>query len=129
MAAIDYGTVVFKNGKRYKPEDLCPVIDELGGIVFYKCSLQYDDTSQEGVWFNVANKISFHFEFAGASWHVKKICPGVYHARGTANGDLYDIIFGCGIDSQKWIWNEFKVEYLGKKNARKVDKILAEYGY
>lgn len=38
-------------------------------------------------------------------------------------GDFYNIVFGYGIDPTKKVWDAIKVQYLGKKRARKVDNV------
>lgn len=124
MAMIDYGTVVFKNGIRYKENDLFPNIDELD-IYFYKNSMS-SMYSSINKYFGYDNKKSYRFTYQDRNFWVKEICPRVYKCEITGGNDKYFIIFGYGIDSKKDIWDRVKKVYLGK-NYKKVDRILNRF--
>lgn len=128
MAGIDYGAVIFKNGKRYKEENLYPKIDELG-ICFYKCCVENLTDDNDYYWFygetaDGREKFAEEVVFNGLKIKVKKICNSVFTATIFHNGDRYNILFGYGIDCNMRVWNKIKNIYLGKQNAKKVDKWL-----
>lgn len=71
---------------------------------------------------------SHHYDFNGTKVDVKSIDGNsILMATLKYNGDSYKIIFGYGIDNEKRVWNKAKYRYLGKKVAKKVDKILDKY--
>lgn len=123
MAGIDYGAVVFKNGKRYKETHLYPQIDELG-ISFYKCCVENLTNGEDYHWF-YGEKFVEKIVFNGINIKVKTLIKNdVYTAEIFHNGDRYNILFGYGIDCDMRVWNKIKNIYLGKQNAKKVDKWL-----
>lgn len=125
MACIDYGTVIFKNGKRYKADELFPVIDGLD-IIFYKCCVE-DLNENVHRWFGFDNKKSYRFCHNNNNYWVKEICDRVYSCSVYDGQDRYFIIFGYGIANGKECWDDIKNIYLGKKNAKKVDRILNRF--
>lgn len=118
MAAIDYGCLVFKNGSRYKENELYPYIDELD-VQFYK-TYMFDKAENNEVFFD-GEKYSYRITFNNILFRVKKLCDRVYTAYATHEGNRFSIVFGYGIDNNIRIWNKCKIMYLGKTNARKVD--------
>lgn len=120
MAAIDYGAIVFKNGERYKGDQLYPKIDELG-IRFYKCDIIHDEDHYS---FSDPFKKVFEFEINGAKFKVKKIAQLVMNVEILYQGDSYHAIFGYGIDNKKEFWDHVKYIYHSKADARKIDNVL-----
>lgn len=122
MAGIDYGTIVFKNGKRYKEESLYPTIDELG-ITFYKYYVTTQD-GYDGYCFYDDKKFVIETVCNGVRIKARKLLDSVFTAEIFHGGDRYNIIFGYGIDNNLKTWDRIKVMYLGKRGARKVDNWL-----
>lgn len=129
MAGIDYGAVVFKNKIRYKSNELYPYIEEID-IMFYKCGMVYNN--DEGyIWFD-EGKFHWNFELNNVCYNVKRIAESnVFKASifDKTTKDKYIVIFGYGIDNSTRVWRECKEVYLGKKVAKKVDRILSELGF
>lgn len=130
MATIDYGVVVFKNGERYKGEELFPYIDELN-ISFCKTYMQCSNTFTDTYWFGYGDgKKSYKFIHNGSSYYVKEICDGVYKCQtNDADGNRFFIIFGYGIDNDKCLWNDIKYIYHNKKSVRKIENILRRFDW
>lgn len=42
-------------------------------------------------------------------------------------GDHYKVIYGYGIENNYYIWEKIKVQYLGKKDSKKVQRLLDRY--
>ena len=55
--------------------------------------------------------------------HIREVVDRVSLASFRYKGDFYNIVFGYGIDPTKRVWDSIKVQYLGKKKARKVDNV------
>lgn len=55
--------------------------------------------------------------------HIREIIDRVALASFKYKDDFYNIVFGYGIDPTKRVWGSIKVQYLGKKKARKVDNV------
>lgn len=125
MAAIDYGAIVFKNKKRYKSDYLFPIIDELG-VFFYKTAI-LDCDGNLIVELCTSDKKVFYFDINDAKYRVKEICDSVYMAQIYKGENKFFCIFGYGIDNDKDCWDKIKVEFLGKKNSKKIDKILKHF--
>lgn len=126
MAAIDYGAVVWKNGERYCGDTNYPALVEIGARPI-KC--QIIDLDKKVIFSPKDGKKSYRFEYLGCEWHVKEICPCVYRATVKKGKDLYQIVFGYGIDASKLFWNKYKLNYLSKSRAKQVDKVLNELGF
>lgn len=65
----------------------------------------------------------YHNSICGTDVTIKRIGNATYHLSMVYKGDYYHLIFGYGIDAEKCVWNRSKVDYLGKKVARKIDRI------
>lgn len=117
MAAIDYGVVIFKNGIRYKGDELFPTIDGFEDAYFYKVpTIVLETCSSQKVWY-------------GDKIKVKEIVPRVFHSRAYIDGDIYNVISGYGIDNKKYIWDSVKYFYHNKKDVRAIDRILNQYDW
>lgn len=146
MSAIDYGCVIFKNGVRYKSNDLFPEIDEVFNMTCYKSHIEFNQpcgliicnkpqaisVETRGyltyMWLN-SNYKTFHFTMDKGSFKIKSLGEGIYICIGSYNGDKYHMIFGYGIDNRKTEWNRIKYIYHGKKMVKKIDKIFDKWGY
>lgn len=136
MATIDYGVVVFKNGKRYKEEELFPYIDELN-VCFCKTYMHYPlsglpNGGEDGYyWFGYGDgKKSYRFTHNGSNYYVKEICDRVYRCQvNDVDGNRFFIILGYGIDNDKCLWNDIKYIYHNKKSVRKIENILRRFDW
>ena len=133
MSAIDYGVIVFKNGKRYKEEELFPYIDELN-VSFCKTYMQYPlegfpDTNV--YWFGYGDdKKSYRFTHNGSNYYVKEICDRVYRCQtNDVDGNRFFIVFGYGIDNDKNLWDDIKYIYHSKNSIRKIENILRRFDW
>lgn len=129
MAGIDYGAVVFKNKIRYKSDKLYPYIEEIDTL-FYKCGMEYDN-DKKYMWFE-EGKCRWNFELNNVCYNIKRIAESnVFKANifDKTTKDKYVVVFGYGIDNSTRVWKMCKEVYLGKKVAKKVDKILNELGF
>ena len=140
MAAIDYGAMVFLNGRRVYESYLYPevqffdllirpyktrcditargeIVKELWGVDYW------DDVWGVGMG---KKRISAHYTISGYTIHVREICPRVYRMKISHGGNHLTMIYGYGIDNQMKVWNKIKVRYLGKCRAKIVDKELAK---
>lgn len=127
MAAVDYGTVIFKNGRRYKADELFPIIDELD-LYFYKHLMMHD--GQSWGFLDDPRKKAHHLSFDGIKCKVNEIARGVYKATIFGGGDRYSVVFGYGIDPDADLWEKFvKPRYYSKRDARKVSNVLRRLGY
>lgn len=117
MAAIDYGIVIFKNGIRYKGDELFANIDGFEDGYFYKMpAIAMESRYPQKVWHG--NKID-----------VKEIAPCVYHSRVYKDGDVYNVISGYGIDNDRFVWDRIKHIYHNKRDVRIIDRILNKYDW
>lgn len=104
--------------------------DEHLTLAFYKqhCVIMVDKQLHLEMWgidnFQSCRK-SIHFEVASVRFHLKQLGNCVYYISFHYNGDNYHIIYGYGIDSNREVWNNSKVRYLGKRTARVVDNLYA----
>lgn len=135
MSAIDYGAVIFKNGQRYKAEELFPVIDELD-VVFYKYYMDYpipttaEGYSRDAYIFGSDNKKSYRFTHNNCNYYIKEIANNVYRCQvNDLSGNRFFIIFGYGIDNDKEIWDRVKYIYHNKKDVHKIDNILRRFDW
>ena len=60
--------------------------------------------------------------------HIKQIGENVYHFSMSRCGDVYHVIYGYGIDPSKKTWDAVKVQYLGKRMAKKIDRLYKRLG-
>lgn len=142
MAAIDYGTMVFLNGRRIYANQLYPdVMFADLKIVCYKrnCEISlgdelvldlhgiYECKPGSTVFDFCGHRISAHYNIGGKYMvHVKEITPGVQRLKASHNGMHLTILYGYGIDNNPKVWHDLKVRYLGKYRARIVDKAIAK---
>ena len=56
---------------------------------------------------------------------IKNISYRIRHLTMIYKGDRYNVIFGYGIDPSTKTWNKIKYKYLGKRLARKIDRIYS----
>lgn len=67
---------------------------------------------------------SLHFSVDGIRFHLRRIGDeAIYLLRFAYRGSHYNIVYGYGIDPDMAVWNKIKVRYLGKKVAKKVDRL------
>lgn len=99
-------------------------------LAFYKttCTIVVDGKVIETIWGTNKNNTThrvLHLNYAGVDIKINRFVPGnVLHASLAYNGDFYHIIYGYGIDSNLKTWNKIKVQYLGKRSAKGVDKLI-----
>lgn len=74
------------------------------------------------------NKYSIYLEIGGTKLHFKALSnyKNAYYGRFRYKGDLYEVVFGHGIDSDQKIWNRVKKTYCDKKTIKFVDKFWKE---
>ena len=144
MAMIDYGAVVFKNGKRINHDMFMDMQEAVGWsgepdgdyfvyvgdshvtVCFYKTYFVVFlnggkvDAVLPGDWRSIQR------EYDGAKVRVKRIADWVFHFSMKYNGDRYHVIYGYGIDPDKKVWDHVKVDYLGKNVSRKVDRLMGK---
>lgn len=98
-------------------------------VAFYKYTsiILVDGVEKKYMWclddVTTRNRKSKRFECGGVNIHMKEISDDVYHMNFQYKGDLYNIVYGCGIDSSPRVWHKVKYRYLGKRVARKVDNL------
>ena len=135
MAGLDYGVMVFRDGKQIYTDRLYPDIEvgdfkiccykwwvdikSRGGVAAYSGTRQserklYEYYTVKSVWFRCD----------GTQFHLDEVCEGVYRLRFSFDDRHYTIIYGYGIDNDMDVWNDIKVLYLGKVRARKVDRAI-----
>ena len=70
------------------------------------------------------NKYSVYLEVGGTKMKFKALSRNkqAYYGRFRYKGDLYEIVFGYGIDPNQKTWNRVKYQYCDKKTIRFVDK-------
>lgn len=75
-----------------------------------------------------AKKYSIYIEVGGIKLHFKALSKSkdVYYGRFYYKGDLYEVVFGYGIDSTQSTWNRIKKTYCDKKTIKFVDKFWEE---
>ena len=75
-----------------------------------------------------ADKYSINIEVGGTKLHFKALSENksVYYGRFYYKGDLYEVVFGYGIDSTQSTWNRVKKDYCDKKTIKFVDKFWEE---
>lgn len=98
---------------------------------FYKqCVLLWHKGEQKAYWLNwdFSKKFSIHLEVGGIKLHFKSITEhkNAYYGRFYYKGDLYEVVFGYGIDPTQSTWNRVKKNYCDKKTIRFVDKFWEE---
>lgn len=142
MAAIDYGAMVFLNGRRIYANQLYPevVFADLK-IVCYKhwCEISiggelaldlygvYERKDGVSMFDLPRNRISAHYRIGDKYMiHVKEVTPGVQRLKVSHDGMHLTILYGYGIDNNPKVWDKTKVLYLGKCRAKIVDKELAK---
>lgn len=75
-----------------------------------------------------AGKYSINIEVGGAKLHFKALSENkdAYYGRFRYKGDLYEVVFGYGIDPTQSTWNRVKKDYCDKKTIKFVDKFWEE---
>lgn len=71
---------------------------------------------------------SLRKKYADVDVHVKEIGKRVFLFSMTYKGDHYNVVYGYGIDPNQRVWDRAKVDYLGKKLSRKVDRLYERFG-
>ena len=75
-----------------------------------------------------AGKYSINIEVGGTKLHFKALSENkdAYYGRFHYKGDLYEVVFGYGIDPTQSTWNRVKKDYCDKKTIKFVDKFWEE---
>ena len=75
-----------------------------------------------------AGKYSINIEVGGTKLHFKALSEkkSAYYGRFYYKGNLYEVVFGYGIDPDQSTWNRVKKDYCDKKTIRFVDKFWEE---
>ena len=75
-----------------------------------------------------AGKYSIYIKVGGTKLHFKALSENkdAYYGRFYYKGDLYEVVFGYGIDSTQSTWNRVKKIYCDKKTIKFVDKFWEE---
>jgi hypothetical protein len=75
-----------------------------------------------------AGKYSINIEVGGTKLHFKALSnsKSVYYGRFRYKGDLYEVVFGYGIDPDQSTWNRVKKTYCDKKTIKFIDKFWEE---
>ena len=75
-----------------------------------------------------AGKYSINIEVGGTKLHFKALSDNkdAYYGRFYYKGDLYEVVFGYGIDPTQSTWNRVKKTYCDKKTIKFVDKFWEE---
>lgn len=75
-----------------------------------------------------AGRYSICFEVGGTKLLFKALSShkDAYYGRFYYKGDLYEVVFGYGIDPDQKTWNRVKKDYCDKKTIRFVDKFWEE---
>ena len=73
-------------------------------------------------------KYSIYIEVGGTKLHFKALSENkdAYYGRIRYKGDLYEVVFGYGIDPTQSTWNRVKKTYCDKKTIKFVDKFWEE---
>ena len=138
MAGIDYGVVVFQNGKQLYGDRLYPDVEFFELIIScYKGRASISLNGSKVIWlyglweeqkpYSEYRK-SARFKIGAYVVHVKEIYPRVYRLKCSNAGQHLTIIYGYGIDPNWKVWNRVKVKYLGREGARKVDNEFRRAG-
>lgn len=74
------------------------------------------------------NKYSIYLEVGGTKMKFKALSKykDVYYGRFHYKGDLYEVVFGYGVDPNQKTWSRVKYEYCDKKTIKFVDKFWEE---
>ena len=74
------------------------------------------------------NRYSVYLEVGGTKMKFKALSShkDAYYGRFRYKGDLYEVVFGYGIDPDQKTWNRVKHQYCDKKTIRFVDKFWEE---
>lgn len=75
-----------------------------------------------------AGKYSINIEVDGTKLHFKALSENkdAYYGRFRYKGDLYEVVFGYGIDPTQSTWNRVKKTYCDKKTIKFVDRFWEE---
>jgi hypothetical protein len=75
-----------------------------------------------------AGKYSINIEVGGTKLHFKALSEkkNAYYGRFYYKGDLYEVVFGYGIDPDQSTWNRVKKDYCDKKTIKFVDEFWEE---
>lgn len=73
-------------------------------------------------------RYSIYLEVGDTKLHFKALSnhKDAYYGRFHYKGDLYEVVFGYGIDPDQSTWNRVKKDYCDKKTIRFVDKFWEE---
>ena len=74
------------------------------------------------------NRYNVYLEVGGTKMKFKALSryKQAYYGRFHYKGDLYEVVFGYGIDPNQKTWNRVKHQYCDKKTIRFVDKFWEE---
>ena len=74
------------------------------------------------------NRYSVYLEVSGTKMKFKALSSHkqAYYGRFRYKGDLYEVVFGYGIDPDQKTWNRVKHQYCDKKTIKFVDKFWEE---
>ena len=74
------------------------------------------------------NRYSVYLEVGGTKMKLKALSSHkqAYYGRFRHKGDLYEVVFGYGIDPDQKTWNRVKKDYCDKKTIKFVDKFWEE---
>lgn len=107
------------------------VVIVLDGVVLdsvYGCN-ETSSTSRYSLWGKINERDGKNgLPVWDAEYHVKYLGKGVYLLSMKYNGDSYHVIYGYGIDVSKKTWDRVKATYVGKRVAKKVDKLYERFG-
>ena len=122
------------NGNHIDGNYYAYVGDEHLTLAFYKTHVVFcvNKKSTFKVWgtrFDGRRHKSARFDFCGVSINIKHLGDSVYVMKFSYNGSHYTVVYGYGIDPNMRVWDKIKVEYLGKRLARDVDKVYARACY
>ena len=154
MAMIDYGAVVFKNGRQinhdmfmdmqeavgwesvpYKGNYFAYVGDRELTFCFYKhyCGVVVNGRQTQSLYgadcsYNDRGHMSYRGEANGIPYHIRNVGGrNVWLFSARYKGDTYNVIYGYGIDVDRKCWNRIKVRYLGRKASRAVDRLYTRF--
>ena len=149
MAIVDYGTVVFKDGKQVQKDKRFGVL-ELGGIrfEFYKVWCEAYNSDGEviasyintnpvrllGVEYAITDlsewsvKKSSHFYISGIAANIKELLPRVFRFQTSYDGHYYTVVYGYGIDPDYKIWEQTKRIYHNKRSVEIIDRQIERAG-
>lgn len=110
-------------------------------VCFYKysCVIYEDGAEVAHIWdcderMSVRGEVGVHqdehgWEVSDGVYHIKRLGRGVYHFTMQYKGDVYHVVYGYGIDNNKRVWDRIKNEWVGKKTAKKVDRIYSRFDW